>query len=199
MVKPNPGDSRINLRQVKVLCADSNSQGLEILGQMLMGFGVESISRCQSGREVRDSLKVNAFDLMLLDADLVDDSGYDIVRWLRESGSEPARFMPVIIVTGHTRESLVVTARDCGANFVVAKPTSPTILMQRIVWAAKGGRVFVEAPNFKGPDRRFKFEGVPAGGGRRATDVMGELSDSQKANLSQEEIDTVFRPQKVSL
>ncbi|MCA3698769.1 response regulator transcription factor [Brevundimonas sp.] len=199
MVTRPGGEGRINLRQVKVLCVDSNSQGLEILGQMLMGFGVDKISRCQSGREAREALKVNEYDLVLLDAQLADDSGFDIVRWLRESGAEPARFMPVIIVTGHTREGQVITARDCGANFVVAKPTSPTVLMQRILWSAKGGRVFVEAPKFIGPDRRFKFDGVPATGGRRSTDLSGDLGEPQKANMSQDEIDNVFRPQKVSL
>jgi hypothetical protein len=63
MVTRPGGEGRINLRQVKVLCVDSNSQGLEILGQMLMGFGVDKISRCQSGREAREALKVNEYDL----------------------------------------------------------------------------------------------------------------------------------------
>lgn len=202
MVKPEAvaGEARLNLRTVKALCIDSNLLGLEILGQMLMGFGVERILRAQSGAEARKVLKGENVDMILCDASLADESGYDLIRWLRCSTIEPNRFAPIIIVSGHTRESEVGSARDGGANFVVSKPTSPAVLMQRIVWVARGGRQFVEAPDYTGPDRRFKFDGTPDGGvGRRKGDVRGELGEAKDPNLSQDEINSVIKPQRVSL
>lgn len=196
----DPGETRINLRAVKTLCVDSNAQGLEILGQLLMGFGVERIARAQSGEEARHILTNEAVDLIICDAALSDETGYDLVRWLRRSELDPNRYVPVIVVSGHTRLSGVALARDGGANFVVAKPMSPSTLMQRILWVARGGRKFVESGDFVGPDRRFKFEGTPGGGeGRRKEDLKEALGDAKDPNLSQDEINSVIKPRRVSL
>jgi DNA-binding response OmpR family regulator len=192
-------EGRLNLTAVKALCVDSNSQGLEILTQTLTGFGVDKLIRAHSAEEARKALRQDRFDIMLADARLTDESGYDLLRWLRRSTLEHNRFVPVILVTGHTRESQVQYARDSGANFVVAKPTSPIVLLQRIQWVARGGRVFVESDTFVGPDRRFKHEGLPNGVGRRSTDASEALGDTSEPNMTQSEIDTVFRPQRVSL
>lgn len=197
---PAPAEARINLRSVKALCIDSNLLGLEILGQMLMGFGVERILRAQSGEEARKVFRSEPVDLILCDASLSDETGYGLIRWLRTSSLEPNRFAPIIVVSGHTRESEVGFARDAGANFVIAKPTSPAVLMQRIFWVARGDRTFVEAPDYVGPDRRFKFDGPPDGGaGRRKCDIRGALGEAKDPNLSQDEIDSVIKPQKVNL
>lgn len=194
------GETRINLRAVRTLCIDSNTQGLEILGQMLMGFGVERIARAQSGEEARRILSSEAIDLVLCDAVLADETAYELIRWLRRSDLDPNRYVPIVVVSGHTRLSGIALARDGGANFVVAKPLSPATLMQRILWVARGGRKFVESENFTGPDRRFKFEGTPGGGaGRRKEDLKAALGDAKDPNLSQDEINSVIKPQKVSL
>jgi hypothetical protein len=50
------GNARLNLRNVTVLCVDSNSLGLEVLGQMLMGFGVERIRRSSSFEDAKSLL-----------------------------------------------------------------------------------------------------------------------------------------------
>ncbi len=62
---------------------------------------------------------------------------------------------------------MCVPARDAGANVVVAKPLSPEILLQRIHWVARESRSFIVAPNYAGPDRRFKNV-RPAGRARTA-------------------------------
>lgn len=194
-----PG-GKINLRSIRALCVDSNSQGLEILSQTLFGFGVEKIARASTGEEAKAVLTRQTVDLMLTDAILMDMSGFDLVRWLRATNLDPNRYTPVITVTGHTQQSHVLSARDCGAHFVVAKPMTPTILMQRILWVARGGRVFVESENFTGPDRRFKHHGIPGDGvGRRREDLSGAIGQATQPNLSQDEINDVVKPQRASL
>lgn len=191
---------RINLRAVKTLCVDSNAQGLDILGQMLMGFGVERISRIPGVEDARKALQAEEFDLILSDATLIDGSGFELINWLRRSNLAPNRFAPAIIVAGHTSLAMVDAARGSGANFVISKPTSPAVLMQRIAWVAKGGRTFVEAPGFVGPDRRWKFDGPPAGRkGRRKADLSPLLGAATEPNLSQDAINAVLRPQRASL
>ncbi len=76
------------------------------------------------------------------------------------------------MVAGHTPIDQVEKARDCGANFVVAKPLAPRILLERVVWIAQESRPFVELDSYIGPDRRFHDVGPPKDGqpGRRRSD-----------------------------
>ena len=91
-------------------------------------------------------------------------------------------------------------ARDVGANFVVAKPLSAAVLLQRVLWVGRDRRPFVNAENYVGPDRRFKFEGPPPGTeGRRESDLRQPIGAATEPNLSQEEVDVLVRPQRVSL
>lgn len=191
---------RINLRQITTLAVDSNGPGLDILGQMLMGFGVERIVRANSMEQAQEILQSQTIDLMISDGMLSDGSGYDLVRWLRRTALEPNRYTPTIIVSSLPKSSAVTESRECGANFMVAKPASPSVLMSRIQWVARGGRNFVESPNYVGPDRRWKFEGPPLGqNGRRHSDLTTALGSAVEPNLSQAEINSVIKPQKVAL
>lgn len=190
----------INLREVKALCVDSNPQGLDIITQILMGFGVEKIIRATTGSEARTTLSREVVDLMICDAQLSDMSGNDLVEWLRATKLDPNRYIPVLLASGHTPTSSVEGARDSGANFVLAKPMTAAILMDRILWVAKGGRGFIETQSYVGPDRRWKHEGVPGGGrGRRRDDLSSTIGKASEPNLSQAEINAVVKPQRASL
>jgi CheY-like chemotaxis protein len=192
-------NARLDLRSAQVLCADESSQGLDILSQILMGFGVQHILRAQSADEVRHILSSQTLDLMLLDAGL-GGNGHEIVRWLRTSQLEPNRFIPVVVLAGHTPKSQIEQARDCGSSFVVTKPISAKVLLERIFWLGRAKRLFVEAPQYCGPDRRFKNDGVPGGvQGRRKGDLSAHVGEPQAPNMSQDQIDSLIKPQKVSL
>lgn len=193
------GEARIDLRHANVLCADEMTQGLEILGQILMGFGVQHIARAQSAEDFRRMLNTQAFDLILVDAAL-GGNGFELVQWLRRSNLEGNRFAPSVVLSGHTPRSQVETARDCGANFVVIKPVSPATLLERVMWIGRTARLFVEAGAYVGPDRRFKNQGVPSGAkGRRSSDLSAELGVALDPNLSQDAIDSLLKPQRVAL
>lgn len=192
--------ARINLRDACVLCVDDNLQGLDILAQILMGFGVQRIARATTADEFYKTLEGGAVDLVLINANVGGGSGFELVRWLRRSKLEPNRFAPSIVLSGHTVHSQVTLARDCGANFVLSKPISATVLLERILWIGRSKRLFIEADSYMGPDRRFKNQGVPGDGpGRRKSDLNDELGAAVDPNLSQYDIDSLLRPQKVTV
>jgi DNA-binding response OmpR family regulator len=192
---------RINLRSLKALCLDTNAQGLDILSQTLLGFGVDRIFRAPNVVEAKAILKKETIDLVLCDAQLGDESGNDFVRWLRLSQMEPNCHAPVFVITGHALEPEVINSRDCGSSFIVTKPLSPAVLMQRILWVAGADRAFIQSENYTGPDRRFKFEGVPADlpKGRRKADGGSNLGEPTGVNMSQDELDGMVKPQRLSL
>ncbi|CAL1690971.1 hypothetical protein MMB232_01105 [Brevundimonas subvibrioides] len=198
---PSPAPVRINLRSLKALCVDANPMGLDILSQTLLGFGVDRIFRAPNVEEAKAILKKDTIDMILCDAQLGEESGPDFVRWLRTSRLDPNCHAPIFVITGHAIEPEVVNARDCGSNFIITKPLSPAILMQRILWVAGADRPFIESDHYTGPDRRFKFEGVPTelAAGRRKGDGSSTLGEPTGANMSQEELDGMVKPQRLSL
>ncbi|QTC92214.1 response regulator [Brevundimonas goettingensis] len=196
-----PVAGRINLRALKALCVDANPLGLDILSQTLLGFGVDRIFRAPTMAEAQSILKAETIDLVLCDAELGGESGNDFVRWLRLSRLEPNCHAPTFVITGHALEPEVINARDCGSSFVIAKPLTPAVLMQRILWVAAADRPFIESDHYTGPDRRFKNQGIPpeAPKGRRKSDTAEALGAPTGHNMSQEELDGLVKPQKVTL
>ena len=92
---------------------------------------------------------------------------------------------------------MVKSARDCGANMVIAKPMSPSSLYERLTWVAFHPRKFIETATYFGPDRRFKIEGFPSGKGRRAGDNEVEIKAEEGPTLSQNDIDSLLAEARV--
>lgn len=196
---PSP-NTRINLEKVNVLLVDDNQQSLDILSQVLSGFGVRQMVKCETAEEALKVIARQSFDFIMTDGNMPEMDGYELVQTVRRLQNQPNAFIPILLITGHTRQSQVFRARDCGANFVVAKPITPKVLLDRIFWVAKEDRMFVETETYVGPDRRFKREGPPAGmAGRRKDDLPLELGEATSANLSQDQIDGLVKPMKVNL
>jgi hypothetical protein len=126
--------------------------------------------------------------------------GYDFTRWLRRETPPPTRYTPVIMLTGHAAQSKVHKSRDCGASFVVTKPLTPSVLLQRILWLGADEREFVECATYVGPDRRVRNFGPPIGmAGRRAGDLSEHVGAASEANMDQSEIDMMMKPMRVQL
>lgn len=191
---------RINLERSVVLLADGNPTALEALTGMVRGFGVRKQFKCKSGAEAMHIVKTQELDLIIMDSIMPDMDGYDFLRWLRREAQPEAQFTPVIMLSGHAARSTVEKSRDSGSNFVIAKPFTPELLLQRIFWVAKDERQMVKAENYVGPDRRFKNLGPPLGmKGRRKGDLSGTIGAATDPNMDQNDIDMLLKPSRVAL
>ncbi|MCI3131723.1 response regulator [Phenylobacterium aquaticum] len=191
---------RINLERSVVMLADGNPTALEALTGMVRGFGVRKQFKCKSGAEAMHIVKTQELDLIIMDSIMPDMDGYDFLRWLRREAQPEAQFTPVIMLSGHAARSTVEKSRDSGSNFVIAKPFTPELLLQRIFWVAKDERQMVKAENYVGPDRRFKNLGPPLGmKGRRKGDLSGTIGAATDPNMDQNDIDMLLKPSRVAL
>jgi CheY-like chemotaxis protein len=190
---------KLNFSQVTALIVDNDGYATGILGQILRGFGLTKHTIAEDGETGRQLLQTNHYDVVICEYVLPDTSGTDFVRWLRRLPESHIKTVPVILLTGYTQFSSVVAARDCGANIVVKKPISPNVLFDRIAWSAESERPFIETDSYVGPCRRFKSVGPPGGIGRRATDLSAEVGAAVKPNMSQDDIDSLIKPTKVSI
>lgn len=200
MKQLDPG-AKFNLSSAVVLVVDRSTHSSDVIVQILSGFGAHKVLRAQTAKRAEEILGMNAVDLMLIDPELEEEDGFEFISEIRRSRTDN-RFVPIILVSGHAKISSIKRARDCGANFFIAKPLTPTVVLQRIHWVASDKRQFVDVADgsYVGPDRRFKFEGPPPGSdGRRESDLPVELGGQAGENLSQSELETMFKPQKVSI
>ena len=200
MPEPLLPSTRINLEKATVLVLDDNGASLDILSQVVSGFGVKQLFRAESVMDAQALIRTKTFDLVISDVQMPVTDGIEFIEWLRREGGENNRYVPVILVTGHTRTSQIFKLRDAGSNYVVAKPITPKVLLERIVWVAREERQFIECDSYIGPDRRFKHEGPPPGSdGRRKDDLPAEVGEAQAPNMSDDEIANMMRPAKVQV
>ena len=183
----------LNLRDLNFLVADASKNFQTLVTRILKNFGVERVIESHSGPNAFEIIKNKKVDVMLCDVNLPELDGFSLTKKIRGDDSLANRAIPIFVLTSHTQANNVFHARDSGANMVVAKPVSPTILFDRLHWVAKSPRPFVESGGYFGPDRRFKIEGFPDGVGRREKDENKEFGEEGGPAMSQDEIDGLFK------
>jgi DNA-binding response OmpR family regulator len=76
----------------------------------------------------RDALSLADFDLLLLDVNLPDGSGYELLREVRAGRVRPAEYslaaLPVVMVSGRAAEHDRIRGFECGCDDYVTKPYS---------------------------------------------------------------------------
>jgi DNA-binding response OmpR family regulator len=151
----------------------------EVLVHIFHGFGARTLHRTKTGEEALKIAETHQLDLIVTEALLGDQEGYDFVKALRTRHEcEVNRFTPVMVLSAHTAASKVFKARDCGASFFVAKPVSPRVLMDRLLWIVREKRQYLQTDSYAGPDRRFHDESPPAGiAGRRREDQDASVNE----------------------
>lgn len=82
-----------------------------------------------SGEALRRALRRESYDLLLLDSELPDLSGADLLAWARASLPAPP---PVIMLTGCSDDGDIVATLDNGADDYVTKPVHPGVLKARV-------------------------------------------------------------------
>ena len=91
--------------------------------------GPEVSVTCRSTlAQAREALAGDRFDLLILDVNLPDGSGLDLLRQVRTSGDTT----PVILLTANDLELDEVTGLEAGADDYITKPFSLAVLRARV-------------------------------------------------------------------
>ncbi len=183
--------TRLNLSKAKILMVEDNANGMEILAQILLGFGANMTTKCTSTAEARRALEQETFDLALIDDEMPGDTGRELISAIRCDPQGRNYTVATILLSSHASKTKVTQARDSGANFVVSKPITPAVLISRIEWIARETRQFIVSDNYRGPDRRFKSVPLKPDQPERRADALRLIAEPEKA-LSQDEISSLF-------
>ena len=89
--------------------------------------------------------------------------GIALVNSIRHSASSAVKYVPIIMVTGHSDLQRVQEARDSGVNKFMAKLVAAKDILKRLEVIVGHPRPFVDNDSYFGPDRRRKNQGPPKG------------------------------------
>lgn len=119
----------------RVLIADDSETILLLMQTRLEMEGYE-VTTASDGQEVLDSLEAaaNGPDVILLDAMMPRLSGQDVLRTLREEGSE----VPIVIVSAHQEEEALGPAAGVSADGYIRKPIDFDVLLEKIAALTNG-------------------------------------------------------------
>lgn len=187
----SPPASRLDLSTLKIFAIDDNPQALELLATILRGFRADNTATCGSVGEAHALLATKPFNLLIIDAEMPGEDGITLTRRIRNQPDQPNFTAPIILASGHTPLEKICRARDAGANVFIRKPIAPAVLLDRISWLARNTRAFVSAPDYCGPDRRFRKGPAPDGMADRRAEGIALAATPDKA-LSQNDIDALF-------
>ena len=107
---------------MKVLLVDDDpdilSQGKKFLEKKRESLEVETAS---SGNKGLEMVKENCFDAVVLDHQMPDMNGVEVLKRARSEGCD----IPIIIFTGRSREEVALKALNNGANRYMKKGGDP--------------------------------------------------------------------------
>lgn len=109
-----------DLSRYKVLVADDCATNRTIIGQMLVQMGAE-VEFAEDGLAAIERLDARHFDLALIDIEMPDMLGTEVIRTLRADSCGNAQ-MPVIAITAHVLRAHHHAIYAAGADAVLTKP-----------------------------------------------------------------------------
>ena len=112
--------------RAKILIVDDDKELSFIIKKMLENYSY-NVTVTHTCEEAFDILAANSFDLVLLDVNLPDGTGFDVCKELRRACN-----VPVIFASARTDEDDRVTGFDIGGDDYLPKPYSMRELLSRV-------------------------------------------------------------------
>jgi two-component system, sensor histidine kinase len=129
---------------LKVLAVDDNAVNLLVLDQLLTSLG-HHVSKATSGREALEALAAEPFDLVLLDIQMPQMTGIEVLERLR-GAQGPNRNAPVVALTADVTSGGRDRYLELGFTEHAAKPIQIQELMEAI------GRAMASVASVKRPE-----------------------------------------------
>lgn len=154
----------LDLGRLTCLVVEDSGFLRSLLMSCLNALGINQIKVAEDGRDAIEFLKLQKLNPMkagILSVDLIISNwqmapvdGMILMRWVRRHADSPNRFVPFIMVTGHSGSNSIAEARDSGVTEFLAKPFSIAQVAQKIQTVIERPRQFVHSASYFGPDRR---------------------------------------------
>ena len=146
----------LNLKNLSVLVVEDNDFMRQIIGKILREFKITDITKAYSGRNSRELVHSNIFDICFIDLEIEDLNGVELIKFIREETDN--NYVPIIMITGYSTNDYIKTARDAGITEYVTKPFFAESIYKKIKAVIRRPRQFIRNFTYFGPDRRRTVE-----------------------------------------
>jgi DNA-binding response OmpR family regulator len=119
----------MNSQQSRLLVVDDNEMNRDMLARRLARNGY-LVDVAENAQRLMRRVKENSTDLVLLDIEMPEVSGFDALKALRNDYS-PSQ-LPIIMVTARNQREDIVRALNLGANDYLTKPIDFPVALSRI-------------------------------------------------------------------
>ena len=114
----------------EVLVVDDSKVMREMIIACLRGEDRLGFSQAASGLEAIEQLSLRAFDLVVLDLNMPDIGGVEVVEFIR--GQDKLRRLPILIVTTRGDEASQERVLAAGASRFMTKPFTPEKILGEV-------------------------------------------------------------------
>jgi class 3 adenylate cyclase len=112
-----------------LLVVDDNRVNRILLSRGLEGQG-HKVETAENGKQALEKLRANFFDLVLLDIEMPEMDGYQVLEVCLQD--EELREIPIIMTSSLDEIDSVVKCVELGAEDYLNKPVNPTLLRARV-------------------------------------------------------------------
>jgi two-component system chemotaxis response regulator CheY len=102
------------------------------LRALLRKLGIQNIKEAEDGVAALEILKAEKIDLILSDLRMPSMDGIDLTRILRLAGNSLNSNVPILMISGHSDQSVVKNALRAGVTDFMPKPITPEALASRL-------------------------------------------------------------------
>jgi two-component system, cell cycle response regulator DivK len=104
-----------------VMIVEDNELNMKLFHDLLTAHGYETL-QTNNGLNAMELAREHMPDLILMDIQLPEVSGIDVIKWIKED--ESLRKIPVIAVTAFAMKGDEERIRDAGCEGYISKPIS---------------------------------------------------------------------------
>jgi CheY-like chemotaxis protein len=131
-VLPDLGaEPRTVLKDLRVLVVEDRQEDREILSAALAHQGA-TVGTAGSAAEALTELHHFRPDVLIADIGMPGEDGYDLIRKIRDSSSEPGRLIPAVALTAYAGDADRKRALEAGYQEHMTKPADPNELARTI-------------------------------------------------------------------
>jgi two-component system chemotaxis response regulator CheY len=114
----------------QVLVVDDSKVMRDMVEACLKPNASLSVTQASSGLEAIEQLSLKRFDIVVLDLNMPDIGGIEVVEFVR--AQDQLRELPIIIVTTRGDDASRAKALDAGASRYLTKPFTPQAILEEV-------------------------------------------------------------------
>jgi two-component system, chemotaxis family, chemotaxis protein CheY len=123
----------------EILVVDDSKVMREMIVACLRGQESFSFTHASSGLEAIERLSLAPFDIVILDLNMPDIGGLEVVQFIR--GQDKICSLPILIVTTRGDEASRVRVLEAGASRFMTKPFTPEGILGEVLALLPGAEV----------------------------------------------------------